>query len=138
MSFDLFLRGLVIGFAIAFALGPIGLLVIRRTIDRGWVYGFMSGVGVATADATYGAIAAFGLTAVTELLVGIDRELGLIGGTVLIVIAVRSLRHACSPVRPSRVAIRSRRHCILHLRAPNGARQGARPSFARRAPKRLP
>ena len=92
MSFDLFLRGLVIGFAIAFALGPIGLLVIRRTIDRGWVYGFLSGVGVATADATYGAIAAFGLTAITGLLVGIDRALGLVGGTVLLVIAVRSLR----------------------------------------------
>ncbi len=85
MSFDLFLRGLAIGFAIAFALGPIGLLVIRRTIERGWVYGFVSGLGVATADATYGAIAAFGLTAVTELLVGIDRALGLIGGTVLVV-----------------------------------------------------
>ena len=94
MSFDLFLRGLAIGFAIAFALGPIGLLVIRRTIERGWGYGFVSGLGVATADATYGAIAAFGLTAVTELLVGIDRALGLIGGTVLVVIAVRSLRDA--------------------------------------------
>ena len=92
MSFDLFLRGLAIGFAIAFALGPIGLLVIRRTIERGWVLGFLSGIGVATADATYGAIAAFGLTAVTELLVGVDRALGLIGGTVLLVIAVRSLR----------------------------------------------
>lgn len=94
MSFDLFLRGLAIGFAIAFALGPIGLLVIRRTIERGWAYGFVSGLGVATADATYGAIAAFGLTAVTKLLVGIDRALGLIGGAVLVVIAVRSLRDA--------------------------------------------
>ena len=43
---------------------------------------------------TYGAIAAFGLAAVTELLVGIDQALGLIGGTVLVVIAVRSLRDA--------------------------------------------
>ena len=94
MSFDLFLRGLAVGFAIAFALGPIGLLVIRRTIERGWAFGFVSGLGVATADATYGAIAAFGLTAVTELLVGIDRALGLIGGAVLVVIAVRSLRDA--------------------------------------------
>ena len=94
MSFDLFLRGLATGFAIAFALGPIGLLVIRRTVDRGWTYGFLSGVGVATADATYGAIAAFGLTAVTELLVGIDRLLGVVGGAVLVVLAVRSLRRS--------------------------------------------
>ena len=80
MSPELFLRGLAIGFAVAFALGPIGLLVIRRTVDRGWAYGFLSGVGVATADATYGAIAAFGLTAVSEVLVGIDRPLGIVGG----------------------------------------------------------
>lgn len=98
MTFDIFLRGLVIGFAIAFALGPIGLLVIRRTIDRGWFYGFLSGVGVATADAMYGAVAAFGLTVVTELLVGIDRALGIIGGAVLVVLAVRSLRSAVGAV----------------------------------------
>ena len=87
MQLDLFLRGLAIGFAVAFALGPIGLLVIRRTIDRGWRYGFLSGTGVATADATYAAIAAFGLTAVTEVLLGIDRWLGIVGGLVLLLLA---------------------------------------------------
>ena len=92
MTLELFLRGLAIGFAVAFALGPIGLLVIRRTLDRGWAYGFLSGVGVATADATYGAVAAFGLTAITGLLVGADRWLGIIGGLVLVVMAVRALR----------------------------------------------
>ena len=97
MSLDLFLRGLAIGFAVAFALGPIGLLVIRRTIDRGWVHGFVSGVGVATADATYGAVAAFGLTAVTELLVGIERPLGVIGGAVLLLLAARAMRATLAP-----------------------------------------
>ena len=92
MSGELFVRGLAIGFAVAFALGPIGLLVIRRTVERGWAYGFLSGVGVATADATYGAIAAFGLTAVSEVLVGIDRPLGIVGGAALIVLAATSLR----------------------------------------------
>jgi threonine/homoserine/homoserine lactone efflux protein len=92
VDLDLLLRGLAIGFAVAVALGPIGLLVIRRTIERGWVNGFLSGIGVATADAAYGAIAAFGLTAVTEALVGIDRPLGIIGGAVLLGLAARSLR----------------------------------------------
>lgn len=94
MTLDLYLRGLAIGFAIAFALGPIGLLVIRRTVDRGWAHGLLSGLGVATADALYGAIAAFGLTAVSNVLVGIDRPLGIVGGAVLLVLAVRSLRVA--------------------------------------------
>jgi threonine/homoserine/homoserine lactone efflux protein len=94
MTIELFLRGLAVGFAIAFALGPIGLLVIRRTVDRGWAYGFLSGLGVATADAIYGAIAAFGLTAVSGVLVGIDRPLGIAGGAVLVVLAIRSFRSA--------------------------------------------
>lgn len=96
MSPDAFLRGLAIGFAVAFALGPIGLLVIRRTVERGWAYGFISGVGVATADASYAAVAAFGLTAVTELLVGIGRPLGIVGGAILVLLAARSLRSALS------------------------------------------
>ena len=94
MTAELFARGLAVGFAVAFALGPIGLLVIRRTVDRGWAYGFLSGVGVATADALYGSVAAFGLTAISGLLVGIDRALGIVGGAVLVVLAVRSLRSA--------------------------------------------
>jgi len=109
VSLDLFLRGLAIGFAIAFALGPIGLIVIRRTVERGWAIGFLSGVGVATADATYGAIAAFGLTAITALLVGIDRPLGIVGGSVLLVLAFRSLRETlASPVSPVTAAERRR------------------------------
>jgi threonine/homoserine/homoserine lactone efflux protein len=97
MPVDLFVRGFAIGFAVAVALGPVGLLVIRRTIDRGWANGFVSGLGVATADAAYGAIAAFGLTALTGLLVGIDRPLGIVGGAVLLVFAARTLRAAASP-----------------------------------------
>jgi threonine/homoserine/homoserine lactone efflux protein len=97
MEPGLFLRGLAIGFAVAFALGPIGLLVIRRTIDRGWTYGLLSGTGVATADAAYGAVAAFGLTAITEALVGVDRPLGIVGGAVLLVLAARGLRAVRNP-----------------------------------------
>jgi threonine/homoserine/homoserine lactone efflux protein len=94
VTLELYVRGLAVGFAIAFALGPIGLLVIRRTVDRGWAYGFLSGLGVASADAMYGAIAAFGLTAASEILVGIDRPMGIVGGAVLVVLAIRSLRAA--------------------------------------------
>jgi hypothetical protein len=54
-------RGFILGFTIAAAVGPISLLVIRRTLAEGRVVGLTSGLGVATADGTYGAIAAFGL-----------------------------------------------------------------------------
>ena len=92
MEPTLFARGLVLGFTIAAAVGPISLLCIRRTLAEGRLVGFVSGMGVATADATYGAIAAFGLTAVTELLVDWRRALGVVGGLFLLWLAWRTLR----------------------------------------------
>jgi threonine/homoserine/homoserine lactone efflux protein len=87
-----FLRGLAIGFAIAAAIGPIGLLCIRRTLVEGARVGLVSGLGAATADALYASIAAFGLTALSDLLVGWRRPLGVIGGCFLLVLAIRGFR----------------------------------------------
>jgi threonine/homoserine/homoserine lactone efflux protein len=93
-------RGLVLGFTIAAAVGPISLLTIRRTLAHGRVYGLASGLGVALADATYAAIAAFGLTAITSVLVGGRVLLGLVGGALLVVLAIRTMTS-----RPNEVAV---------------------------------
>ena len=92
MDPELLGRGFVLGFTIAAAVGPISLLVIRRTLAEGRVVGLASGLGVATADATYGGIAAFGLSAITDLLVGGGRLLGLVGGVFLLWLAWRTAR----------------------------------------------
>jgi threonine/homoserine/homoserine lactone efflux protein len=92
MDPTLFVRGFVLGFTIAAAVGPISLLCIRRTLTEGRVVGLVSGLGVATADGTYGAIAAFGLTAVTDLLVDGRRVLGVVGGLFLLWLAWRTFR----------------------------------------------
>jgi threonine/homoserine/homoserine lactone efflux protein len=52
----------------------------------------VSGLGVATADGTYGAIAAFGLTAISEPLVDGRRVLGVVGGAFLLWLAWRTFR----------------------------------------------
>lgn len=88
----LLVRGFVLGFTIAAAVGTISLLCIRRTLAEGGLVGLVSGLGVATADATYGAIAAFGLTAVTDLLVDGRRVLGVVGGLFLLWLAWRTFR----------------------------------------------
>jgi len=95
----LFARGLILGFTIAAAVGPISLLVIRRTLAEGRVVGLVSGLGVATADGTYGAIAAFGLGAITDLLVGGQRILGLVGGVFLLWLAWQTAR--AEPTEPA-------------------------------------
>jgi len=84
-------RGFAIGFTVAAAVGPISLLTIRRTLAHGRVYGLASGIGVALADASYGGIAAFGLTAITAVLVGARTALALIGGAFLVWLAIRTI-----------------------------------------------
>jgi threonine/homoserine/homoserine lactone efflux protein len=98
-------RGFILGFTIAAAVGPISLLVIRRTLAEGRVVGLASGFGVATADATYGAVAAFGLGALTQALVEARHLLGLVGGLFLFWLAWKTAR--AEPHDPA--SIRARR-----------------------------
>jgi threonine/homoserine/homoserine lactone efflux protein len=85
------LRGLVIGFAIAAPVGPIGVLVIRRTMIKGRVVGLLSGLGAATADAFYGAVAGFGLTLISSVLIGQSVWIRLVGGAFLLYLGVTTL-----------------------------------------------
>ena len=62
MFFDLFITGLVIGVAVSIPLGPIGVLIIQRTVNKDRTAGFLSGMGAATSDAIYAIIAGFSLT----------------------------------------------------------------------------
>ncbi len=64
----LFLKGLAFGFVLAATVGPMWVLCFRRTLSAGALAGFVSGMGIAVADALYGAVAAFGLTAVSTFL----------------------------------------------------------------------
>ncbi len=87
---SLFWRGLVIGFAIAAPVGPIGLLCIQRTLQNGRKHGLVSGLGAASADAVYGTIAGFGLTVISNALVKQQLWLSLIGGLFLLYLGIRT------------------------------------------------
>lgn len=99
-----FLRGLLLGFSIAAPVGPIGVLCIRRTLADGRLTGLVSGLGAACADAVYGTIAAFGLTAVARLLIGQQLWLGLLGGLFLCYLGVQTARAKPAAVAAARSA----------------------------------
>ena len=88
---NLALRGTLLGFAIAAPVGPIGVLVIRRTLAAGPLTGLISGLGAATADAGYGLVAVLGLAAVTRPLVAHADLLRLVGGVFLCAFGLRTL-----------------------------------------------
>jgi threonine/homoserine/homoserine lactone efflux protein len=55
LNIELFIKGLIVGIAIAAPVGPIGLLCIQRALTGGWISGLASGLGAALADTFYGA-----------------------------------------------------------------------------------
>lgn len=77
-------KGILLGFAIAAPVGPIGILCIRRTLQYGRLSGLVSGLGAAVADTIYGLIAALGLTFVSDFLFEHQFWLRLFGGLFLI------------------------------------------------------
>ncbi len=91
MILSVFLKSLIIGFSIAAPVGPIGILCIRRTLADGRRAGFISGLGAATADAFYGAIAAFGLTFISSFLINQSIWLRLAGGLFLIFLGIKTI-----------------------------------------------
>src|SRR3990167_616323 len=89
MDLNFFIKGLVIGFTIAASIGPIGILCIRRSLANGYLSGLSSGMGVATADGFYGAVAAFGLTFISSFLLKQQMWLQIIGIIFLLYLGVK-------------------------------------------------
>jgi threonine/homoserine/homoserine lactone efflux protein len=89
MDLSFLLRGIMIGFAIAAPVGPIGMLCIHRTLTKGVHSGFASGLGAATADAIYGCIAGFGLTFVSNFLIHQQVWIRGMGGAFLLYLGLK-------------------------------------------------
>ena len=88
------LHGAAIGLAVAAPVGPVGLLCIRRTLSGGAAIGFASGLGAATADAAYAAMAALGTGAAIRFLDEHATAIGVGGGALLVALAASGLRRS--------------------------------------------
>ncbi|HEX9396827.1 MAG TPA: LysE family transporter [Burkholderiales bacterium] len=87
----LFLKGLAFGFVLAATVGPMWVLCLRRTLAFGATAGLASGLGIAVADGLYGAVAAFGLTAVSGFLLGYSFWIGTVGAVFLVYLGIKAL-----------------------------------------------
>jgi len=87
----LFAKGLLFGFLLAATVGPMWVLCFRRTIAHGALAGLASGMGIAVADGLYGAVAAFGLTAISGLLLKYSFWIGLVGSLFLLYLGIKTL-----------------------------------------------
>ncbi len=86
-----FFKGIIVGFAIAAPVGPVGILCIRKALADGRAAAFIAGMGAAVADTFYGAVAGLGLTLVNDLLNEYRTVLVITGGFFLIILGMKTV-----------------------------------------------
>jgi threonine/homoserine/homoserine lactone efflux protein len=92
MNWSSILDGVLIGFAASVPLGPIGVLCIQRTLQRGRLAGFISGLGAATSDTLYAIIAGFSISYVVAFIEEQFFWLQIFGALILILLGVYIFR----------------------------------------------
>ncbi|MDX9696685.1 MAG: LysE family translocator [Bacteroidales bacterium] len=88
MEVIFFLKGIIVGLLASIPLGPVGVLCIQRTLNKGRLSGFLSGMGAATVDAIFALIAAMGLTFIINFIEQQRFFIQIIGGIVLIIMGL--------------------------------------------------
>lgn len=86
---QLVLSGLIVGVVIAAPVGPVNIVCIQRTLERGFWGGFAAGVGAVLADGLIAAVAAFGITAISGILANHRTVIQLVGGIIMIAFGVK-------------------------------------------------
>jgi putative LysE/RhtB family amino acid efflux pump len=105
----------LIGIVVAAPVGAMGILCIQRVLAHGWRAGLATGAGIATADAGYAALAAFGITAVSQWMVAYQGPLRIVGGLGLLWLGWRALR--TPPGHTAAVTVDSPRLRVLYFSA---------------------
>jgi threonine/homoserine/homoserine lactone efflux protein len=87
-----FVRGLVVGFALAAPMGPVAILCIRRALTCGRLQAFGAGMGAAFADMIFGAVAGLGITVISSFIMNYQTAIGLVGGVVVLAMGITTYR----------------------------------------------
>ena len=65
---DLVFKGMLIGMIASAPMGPVGILCVQRTLNKGRWYGFVTGIGAAISDILYAGVTGFGMAFVMDFI----------------------------------------------------------------------
>jgi len=86
---ELLIKGIVVGYIASIPLGPIGVICIQRTLSKGKLSGFVSGLGASTADTFLSIVAGLGLSFIIDFVVDYTAIFKLLGGILVIFLGFR-------------------------------------------------
>ena len=89
MELQFLIKGFIVGLVVSIPLGPMGVLCVQRTLNKGKSSGFSSGMGIATADAIFALIAGLGISFIIHFLSEQQLIIKMIGGLVIALIGLK-------------------------------------------------
>ena len=88
-AIEIILKGIILGLVVSIPLGPISIIMINRTIKRGMLSGFFSGLGLATADTLLALLAGLGFSVVLSFIKEERLILSVVGGVVIMAVGLK-------------------------------------------------
>lgn len=99
---ELLLKGLLIGLIVSAPMGPVGVLCIQRTMNKGRWYGFITGLGATLSDLLYALLTSYGMNLVYDLIKQNQFVLQIVGSLMLLLFGLYTYRS--NPVSSMRIA----------------------------------
>ena len=65
---DLLIKGFIVGIVVSAPLGPVGVLCIQRTLNKGRWYGFITGLGASLSDIAYALLTGYGMSFIFDFI----------------------------------------------------------------------
>ena len=95
------MKGFAIGVVVSAPLGPVGVLCIQRTLNKGRWYGFITGLGASVSDIAYALLTGYGMSFIFDY---IDKNifyLQLLGSVMLLIFGIYTFRgNPVQSIRP--------------------------------------
>ena len=98
---DILVKGFVIGIVVSAPLGPVGVLCIQRTLNKGRWYGFVTGLGASLSDIAYALLTGYGMSFVFDYINKNIFYLQLLGSIMLLAFGIYTFRsNPVQSIRP--------------------------------------
>lgn len=97
---DLLIKGIIVGVVVSAPLGPVGVLCIQRTLNKGRWFGFVTGLGAALSDICYALITGYGMSFMDDLILKHQIFLQVVGSIMLLAFGIYTFRS--NPVKSLR------------------------------------
>lgn len=99
---DILLKGFIVGVVVSAPLGPVGVLCIQRTLNKGRWFGFVTGLGAALSDICYAFITGYGMSFMDEFILKHEVVLQVVGSILLLIFGIYTFRsNPVNELRPT-------------------------------------